>query len=563
MVTMVSPNIVHRTILNDNSNIGCLICRTPKTLSDHRCELINSTNQMYEYFGDPQISPSDYSELMLATKLLRRGIPIYISSLDELMHYNDGFTIPYNGYTEFYFLDSNGYDNVGYRLKSSIKFCQPILSASYSANRLDLYASTFLFSRGEIQDVNNLNKINRTRLYKRIHIEFELSDNSKLTDKDIINELSNYDLELQVINGEDNDTALVDAFVRNKHFDIYFDSVDKSTLNLQSKWPDSVVVFTGDERYRYDVHNSQYLYNLETESDVVAIYMSAIESVEGRSPAPHTICLDRILSSKKIYDTPDDSGTLVRQPLETVDLQLYVAIYNTVLTKFNSDCDTYLLFNMPNVTASHLLNKLDTSNDYYSFELLDNYNADLFYGYAWDFIEQNVLPRNFDKVWYSAALLTFFNLMLQSSTYITNSISDLNISNNCVRSSISERIAATLAESRCNSMVLFNINAPSIYGDRSLSLLPNLRYSHISRNFVRLRRLVREYLETKKFVLNTLYNQRECVDYIRLTILDSFKSQGILSDYTIDFSSQHKTVFISISLRFSAAVETISLDFTI
>ena len=64
-------------------------------------------------------------------------------------------------------------------------------------------------------------------------------------------------------------------------------------------------------------------------------------------------------------------------------------------------------------------------------------------------------------------------------------------------------------------------------------------------------------------MINTLYNVRTCVNYIKTDILDEFKKEGIISEYSIDFTTQHKTVFINIILLFSAVAESISLDFVI
>ena len=96
--------------------------------------------------------------------------------------------------------------------------------------------------------------------------------------------------------------------------------------------------------------------------------------------------------------------------------------------------------------------------------------------------------------------------------------------------------------------------------------MPNLQYSHIARTFIMIRRLIGEYLETKKFSLYTIYNIKTYVDYIRTDILDQFVNSAILNDYTIDFNLDkvtEKTVYIHIELLFNHTIESIELNFTI
>jgi hypothetical protein len=147
--------------------------------------------------------------------------------------------------------------------------------------------------------------------------------------------------------------------------------------------------------------------------------------------------------------------------------------------------------------------------------------------------------------------------------YLTNPVVDLNISNLHVRSSIPESSALKLEQERCNSMVLFDIGSPSLYGNRSLSNLPNLRRSHISRNFVFIRRLIRDYLETQKFTISNLFNLTAITNYITGSILDTFVSDGILNNYTLDYNSFDRTVNINITLTFAGYIKSLELNFRI
>jgi hypothetical protein len=195
--------------------------------------------------------------------------------------------------------------------------------------------------------------------------------------------------------------------------------------------------------------------------------------------------------------------------------------------------------------------------------LPERYNCDLYFGVAIDYIENNLIVSSLSKVNYTAALLSFYNMIDDPQAYISNSVSDLNISNASIKSSITESLANQLANLRCNSLVLFDTGSPSIYGDRTLSLLPNLRYSHIARNFIRLRKIIRDYLETKKFCLNTPFSIDTYVNYISHTILDSYESSGILSNYNVTYSTAGTSVYINVTLTFNPSLSIMNLTFTI
>ena len=128
---------VKNTVVTEDNNIGAIICHTPKctfvtdTLSDNKslnCKLVRTLDEFNEYFGDPFIDPSVYSDLVLAYDLVRRNVPMYISSVYDMHDVSDDdfSLVSYNGCTEFYFTDKDGYDTVGYKLKSNIKFTKEL-----------------------------------------------------------------------------------------------------------------------------------------------------------------------------------------------------------------------------------------------------------------------------------------------------------------------------------------------------------------------------------------------------------------------------------------------------
>ena len=245
----------------------------------------------------------------------------------------------------------------------------------------------------------------------------------------------------------------------------------------------------------------------------------------------------------------------------------YLIVQTYLMETFDSSSNTYLFISAPDVSISSMINLVSRKGDYkLVYELPESYNCDLLYGYASDFLGNDRILSFTDKVYYSAASLIFYSLLFQGITYSSETLNNLNVSSRSVKNAITERSAKTLLDNRCNSLVLFDKSAPSIYGDRSLSSLPNLQYSHIARTFIMIRRLIGEYLETKKFSLYTIYNIKTYVDYIRTDILDQFVNSAILNDYTIDFNLDkvtEKTVYIHIELLFNHTIESIELNFTI
>jgi phage tail sheath protein FI len=146
---------------------------------------------------------------------------------------------------------------------------------------------------------------------------------------------------------------------------------------------------------------------------------------------------------------------------------------------------------------------------------------------------------------------------------MNNSIGNLNVSCDCVKSNINESSAERLKDARCNSVVLFSTGLPSIYGNRTLSYSNNLKYSHISRNMVYIRRLIREFIATREFTINNNFNAQSTINYIRSYILESFKSSGVIQDYNIDYTIDRNSMFITIDLLFNTSIEYITLNFTL
>ena len=581
---MINP-VIRDRLATDYSNIGAIVCRTPKTLHysytvddelkeyDHRCELISSVDDLIKYFGDPYIDPHEYSDLLLIYDLVSRNNLVYVSSVYEMKDNNDNFRISYNGYTEFTFTDSNGYDNIGYKLKSDIKFCQPIIHSKYSINRLDLFVDLYLLDKSIVQDESVFVTFDRSHFYKTLHFVFDTSREST-TDKLIIDTLWSNGLELQLVNVDpSNPRSFIDMLKQYSKLTIYFESYDPNKEEKVIHHSDNTVEVipesydhskieqnTPSGRYWYKTNYNSYNYDFTDESIVIDAYTSAIELLADKKPEPHMLCMSKLYKSVNITD---NEGNIVRSVMTDLDYESYIGIQAVLLSYFTEDCNTYLFISTPDISFSKLYDILlyNSTNDV--VDLPQQYNCDLYFGSAGDYIDSSLKYGGPTKVFYSSALLSFYNLLNNKSIYMTNSVVSLNIPNMRLKSSIPESSAKKLSDLRCNSIVLFDTTYPSIYGDRSLSLSPNLRYSHISRNFVRIRRLVREYLETKKFILNTNFNIRTCVNYIKTDILNVFLQSGIISDYSIDFSIQRQTVTINIVLLFSAVAESISLEFVI
>ena len=559
---MINATINNRKVVND-THVGAIVCHTPKTLfldndnstrTGQSCRLIENTDDLDKYFGDPFIDPTIYSDLILARDIIEKGIPLYISSVYEMKDNVDGFKkILYNGYTEFYFKE-NGFDVVGYKLKSDMKFCQPIISDinfSNEQNQLHLYVQLYRLDRGMVKKLYTINKPDESLLYKVLHFTF---DANTVTDQNIIDDFDKNGLELQVLYANGDDKALVN--ILNKY------AVNGLKVLLTSLENNETDFTVHNEFYHYDIHSNDYAYDIGDEDSAAIAYTTAINALSSMLREPTMLCMGRMFHS--VDKTDEDSGLLISSKLEQLDPEVQMGMLYTLMRLFPEECNTYLFINMPDVSVSTALSLLNNDGIYKDLiELPEQFNCDLYFGYATDIIYASLMVESPRKVFYSAALLSFYNLILLTDAYITNNFIDLNISNRCVKIVVPESSAKKLQDSRCNSMVLFDIDRPSVYGDRSLSMLPNLRYSHVSRNFVAIRRMIHNYLETKKFILNTAFNIDACICYIKFNILNEFVSKGVLSNYNVSYRSEGQSIFIKIILIFPFVAESIDLDFTI
>lgn len=589
-----------------DANIGAIICRTPRTsndeviddlLVDRHCMLVRNKDEFIKYFGDPYINPTEYSDAIIALDLVQRNINMYISSIDEMKHFDDGFDIPYNGYTEFYFLDSERYRTVGYKIKSGMKFCQPIIQSKRELNILTLYVSLFLLDRSvpkkyididEKTRVTDVNSFDTLKLYTTYTLEFDVSkvlnehgvDVTKTKDVDVINALLEYGIELKPLNTY-GDTDLIDKFAEFTKFTVVNDqnavySVDDSDKeNIQYTFLKDVI------NYTYDLHTDNYAFDFSDDDKVVNTYKDAAERLRHSSPEPLFVSLGRLYKSFTVFNDKDDQDKfIIRSVMCDLDPYNYsvvhyhlLSIFDPAGTKINMETlseeysnasNTYLFISAPDIPSTSLNKWLSVSDEFSNVvDRKDQYNCDMFYGYIIEYMVSTLYYEHPERTMISAATLAMYNALINDIAYMTNEIGSLNISNASVKSYISESTAKKLANNRCNTAVMFDTGSPSIYGNRSLSLLPNLRYSHISRNYILIRRLISEFLETKKFVLNTVYNIDACTNYITSNILEQFKMNGVLNRYEIERTMSHKTVYYTITLYFMQMAGSLKLDFTI
>lgn len=601
---MADITLRNTKLFDADSYVGAIVCHTPKTIfsktdpEDYSnwCRLINNRDDLVKYFGDPFISPKEYSDLILAYDLVGKGAPIFISSIYDMKTNDDDFFIPYNGYTEFMFLDKNRYDTVGYKLKSDIKFCQPVIQFSFDGiDTLELWVHRYILDRS--RDLSFLDSIsfNSSRLYDSVYYKVKLSydgDTLLSVDKDIIHLLEKDGFELKIINGTYDTQALIKKFISYREINISLESFVNDyelAIRKNNKEPNpnfvdpylagitSRKIEQNDYWYRINSDDYDYCLQMKTDEDkyshlndeAITYHDIAISNLSEMFPRPHIISLGELYKSEtKISDSQivDSTGSAIKYTSSSVLSSLLyndcVHIYSRLLSAFDSECDTYLFINAPDVTASAIRTKL-LNEDLDSFDLHDQYNCDMYYGYISDYVASALRYQPQTKIYYSAASLVLYSLLIRKKQYLTNSLHGLNISNTSIKNSITERLARSLTELRCNSIVLFDNGAPSVYGNRSLATSANLRFSHISRTFVYLRRIIREYLETRKFILNTLYNVTSVINYIRNEILDPFTLDSSLSSYNIEYYAEDKTVYITIDLLFYGFSDSITLDFSI
>lgn len=587
-------------LFDTNSYIGAIVCHTPKTIfsktdrADHSnwCRLVNNKNDLVKYFGDPFINPKEYSDLILAYDLVGKNIPIFISSIYDMKTNDDDFFIPYNGYTEFMFLDRNRHDTVGYKLKSDIKFCQPIIQFLFDGvNTLELWVHRYILDRSRELSFLDSISLNSSRWYDSVYYKVILSyddDNLLTTDKDIIDLLYQDGFELKIINGTSDQQALLKKFMSYKTINISLESFVNDyelAISNNNKNPDASFIdpYTSglssrkieQDDYWYRINSDDYDYNLQMITDgddlrlndeAISYHEIAINNLSNMFPKPHIASLGNLYKSETKTNTDNSTGINVSYVSNSVISSLpyndCIHIYSMLLNTFDSDCDTYLFINAPDVTASTIRTKL-LNEDLDLFDLHNQYNCDMYFGYVSDYVISALRHKHQIKAYYSAATLTLYSLIIRKKQYLTNSLHGLNVSNTSVKNSITERLARDLTDLRCNSIVLFDSGSPSIYGNRSLATTANLRFSHISRTFIYIRRLVREYLETQKFIINTLYNVTSAINYIRHEILDQFTLDSSLSSYNINYYTEYKTVYITMDLLFYGFSDSITLDFSI
>lgn len=591
-------------LFDADSYVGAIVCHTPKILfskTDHEdysnwCRLINNRTDLVKYFGDPFINPKEYSDLILAYDLVSKGIPVFISSIYDMKTNNDDFFIPYNGYTEFMFLDKSRYDTIGYKLKSDIKFCQPIIQSSFDGvDTLELWVHRYILDRSRELSFLDSISFNRSRWYDAVYYKIKLSYNDNIilnVDKDIIDLLERDGFELKVMNGAYDEQALIKKFISYKKINVSLESfvndyelaIRKNNKNPDQHFVNPYLAGVADRKieqndYWYRINSDDYDYCLQMKVDenhythlndeAIAYHEIAITNLSAMFPKPHIISLGELYKSEtKTSDSQivDSSGSKIEYISSSITDSLSyndcIHIYSRLLSAFDSECDTYLFINAPDVTASTMRANL-LNEDLNSFDLYDQYNCDMYFGYISDYVMSALMYHQQTKVYYSAASLVLYSLLVRKSQYLTNSLHGLNISNTSIKNSVTERLARDLTELRCNSAVLFDIGAPSIYGNRSLATTANLRFSHISRTFVYLRRVIREYLETQKFIINTLYNVTSVINYVRHEILDRFTLDSSLSSYNIEYYTEDKTVYITIDLLFYGFSDSITLDFSI
>ena len=591
------PDITLRNNIVYAASTGAVICRTPKTSYkeviddvefDRHCVLVRNVDEFVYYFGDPYINPTEYQDAILALDLVKHNVQMCVSSVDEMKHNDDGFDIPYNGYTEFYFLDDNKYRTVGYKLKSELKFCQPIIQSEYKLNTLTVYASLFLLDRTIIRtDVStsgidgfdpshgNINVLDPTRLYKTYVFYFNVNESK---DSDIVDALAAVGLTIKLLNTS-KDTSFIEELCSRSSLVV---SNDQSKYPEYKKNSHGDLVPTGKTNldYEYDLHTDNYCYDFSSDDKIIAAYTNAIDLMRDMLPQPLFICLSKMYRSLTIMS--DDRSYIVRESMGDLDPYNYSVVQNILLNKFDPNCTTfdsstlrevhkdgshsYLFISTPDLPVAAVRRWLSCSDEFSNIiDHNDQYNCDMYYGYVIESISSSLYYQQLHRVLLPASTVSMYNILLSNSdsAYIPNSIAGLNIANTNVKVHLLESSAKKLANNRCNSAVLFDTGYPSIYGDRSLSLLPNLRYSHIARNFILIRRLISEYLETRKFIINTTYSIDICVNYIESQILNQFKILGVLLDHSISTSTSDRYVYITVTLYFTQMAESLKLNFTI
>lgn len=553
---MVSINLTDK-FSSSEYNIGAMICHTPKSLppsasingelTDNQCVLVNSLDQLLDYFGDPFISPSSYPELLLCYRLVQNGIPMYVVTVDDMLHYNDGFEISYNGFTEIQFYDTteeSRLPKLTFKLKSNIKFCQPYLYSTYNNGTLKVNVDRYMLDRQVMQNSTNDNKLDFNMKYDTISYTFNVYTD---TDKSIINAFSNYGIEIQVDNHNTPNTLI-------------------SVLSNYPLFRPKMLNDYTDYKYSVNLHTNNYTYYLPVDKAELE-YCRAIDKLNSVSNKPYFLSLCQLYRSIPLND-PNNSSVVLYNYLKPLRAIECTSILNYLLSSFPQESDTYLFINTPDLPFSSVLDWLTQRGMYEATDQLsDNYNCDLFFGYVTEQVHSNLNNSLAHPVYYSLASLSMYSMLLSNnsvvSMYTPTGISKIDMVYRQPKSLINETSASDLLNTRCNSLVTFDTNKLWVYGDRSLSSKPNLRYSHISRLVVLIRRIVTEYLEQAKFTINNYMTMQAYINTINTDILDLLKTGGVLQRYNTSFSIEGKSVLVTIELFFNSTIESVQLNFNI
>lgn len=554
---MASVDLYRKPLRTSVYRLSAFICHTPKTFvtdTDRNCQIVTSESQLFEEFGNPYICPKKYTDLILAHKMIVQGLPVCISSVNDVKCYDDGFLTSYNGYTELIIKSKNSsdefYNFARLKMKSEVKFCQPYFYCDTDGNTLNIHLQTYLLDRSLLPHNYVQNTLYRSTLVDQVDLSFNTLSS---TDQSIINAFSNYGIELKI-----------EYLTTNKNVMYILKSYKEFTPTPKELSPEGMDPTYSLDPYAIDLHDQLYAYDFD---NITALhtYTEAADKLVALQTPPYFITVCKAMQSFERYSA---DNKLLYTDITNAPPENCWYIYTELIKSVPASSGIYLFINMPDTSVHTALSLLRQENDYTAVdELPESHNCDLFFGYIPSRVKCSLLSGIYQTIYYTAASLIMYNLITNADsiyqTYKPLGMSELGLSYQSPKSYINDSTANQLVNNRCNSVVTFDLGKTWIFGNRSLSNNQYLQHSHIARSVVYIRRIISEYLETVKFNINNALNVQSYINYINSIIIQPFIDGGLLRRSASSFEIDGKSVTITVPLNFNNVVNSINLNFSI
>lgn len=520
--------------------VAGICCLTPKcTLSSRKSFLYTSQN-LYSTFGDPYIDPEKYTDLILAKKLLDAGITVCLVSIE------DGS----NGSTEFDNTSTRGNDSlIKWELSSNIRFCIPVMTAKLINSKL-LNVNVSLYYKSV-----NLDYTTRELSSSSLYASLDYSMYEESTDEDLVALMLKDGLTLSI----DKNCNLLDA-LRD------FCSKGVSYISFADY---KRIQFAEAVYSDFNLNLNKYKHTLgastEIESEGLNAYKQAFDKLHESSKFIDFVADGSLKESYRVSSNDDIISYSLRE-MNPSDIR---SLHNYIQSLFNEDSHTYVLLNTPDLCVGSTELWLQSLGMYSKIEdLTYHFNNELFYGYLYSYETNSLLYTGKVSVKFTTSMLVLYNILLSSNDsnvlYTQGMLSEISVPYIKPYNSISESYANKLLTYQVNSLVYFDRNEAWVFGDSSLSKLSSLKEAHNARLLTHISKLISNYIDTVKFIINTDRNLKSVKNYIDYNILQAYLNSGWISEYNTSITTDpnSRNIIVTVSIVFYKHLEEIKISFT-